>query len=147
MAALTRTATLPRHPTGRLVVLALILVAVASVAILAMFSWPRSDAPRTRFNVGSVDQFAIGSITRNVEGEFYIVRPAGDEILALSWHDPFSGCTVPWRDEVYMFRDPCHGSVYDYEGRWMSGHYGQQPMRRYDVSLVNGNVIVDSSES
>jgi Rieske Fe-S protein len=44
-----------------------------------------------------------------------------------------------------VFRDPCHASTYDYEGRWLSGHHGPQPMRRYDVSLVNGNVIVDTS--
>ncbi len=125
--------------------------AAASGALAAIFAWPRPHVERTRFDLGPADDYRTGSVTKIIEGKFYLVRLSKDDFVAVSWHDPFSGCAVPWRPEYVLrghrgwFRDPCHTSTYDREGRWVAGDHLPHDLYRFSVSLKNGRVIVDTS--
>ncbi len=116
------------------------LVAVVVAAAVFAFLWPSESRS---FNLGTLDQFAPGTVTTyNLRGgvpvlspdghvqtnaAFHVVRLEDGEIRALSSKDPHLGCAVPWRPdferdgETGFFRNPCHGETYDMAGNRVFG--------------------------
>jgi hypothetical protein len=137
----------------------LFFIALASAGLLVavmlplVFAWPRGAAriPNQPFAAGSVDDYGLGSITRFVDREFYLVRPSRDVFLALSSRTPGRGCTISWRPNLVWpnpitgdltegwFHEPCGGSTFDREGRRVYG-----PADRYVVTIVNDEITVDT---
>ena len=58
----------------------------------------------------------------------------GDGYRALSAVCRHLGCSVKWDDGGKQFRCPCHGGVYDREGRVVSGP-PPAPLERYKVRV------------
>ncbi len=133
-----------------LVWIALVGTAIAAVGTALIFAWPGSEpVTGARFNLGPEGQY--GLVTQVAEGRFYLVRSSGDEeFIVLSWVSPHRGCTVPWRDNFEFngrtgwFRDPCSSSTFDREGGRVFGP-APRDMDRYPVSIVDGDVIVDTT--
>jgi cytochrome b6-f complex iron-sulfur subunit len=115
-----------------------------------MFAWPRSDSQQTTYNLGSIDDYRMGTVTTIDDGEFHLVRGSEDTLIAISWTDPGNRCIVPWRPTFEFngragwFRDPCSGSTYDREGLRVSGP-SPRHVDRYAIDVVNGNVTVDTT--
>lgn len=94
---------------------------------------------------GKVDDFPVGSVTRNITGRFYIVR-LEEGLLALYQRCPHLGCAVPWEETEDQFHCPCHGSLYNLQGE-VTGGPAPRPMDLFPISIENGDEVwVDTSK-
>jgi menaquinol-cytochrome c reductase iron-sulfur subunit len=51
----------------------------------------------------------------------YVTKSAQGKLQVLSSICPHMGCTVGWRDSQHDFYCPCHGSVFEPDGKHVSG--------------------------
>lgn len=61
-----------------------------------------------------------------------LIRVSPDRFVALSTECMHLGCTV--KKQPSVIRCPCHGSVYDLEGRVLNGPT-EQPLKQYEVRI------------
>lgn len=61
-----------------------------------------------------------------------LIRVSPDRFVALSTECMHLGCTV--KKQPSVIRCPCHGSVYDLEGRVLNGPT-EQPLQQYEVRI------------
>ncbi len=135
---------------------ALILAGLGTLAALLLFTWPQDGQERTRFDMGFMDAYSVGSVTTVEEGAFHLVRLNEESFIALSWRDShFRRCTVPWKPDFVWpdpdtgqpkegwFRDPCAGSTYDKEGHRVFGP-ATRDLDRYAVSIDGDRVFVNT---
>lgn len=101
-----------------------------------------SAAGGAKITVGSTSSFPAGSSTYVSAGRMYITN-ANDYIFALSQKCPHLGCRVPFCESSGRFECPCHGSIYDLAGEYITGP-APRGMDRYDVKLVGDHVVVDT---
>jgi cytochrome b6-f complex iron-sulfur subunit len=95
----------------------------------------------------------------NGAGRFYLVPYAGtpsgdidyatagvteDGIMPLYQRCVHLGCRVPFCTSSKWFECPCHGSKYNEAGEYQLGP-APRGMDRFKMSIVNGNVFVDTS--
>jgi cytochrome b6-f complex iron-sulfur subunit len=105
--------------------------------------------------VGNLNDFAPNSVTKNINGKFYLSNVAGSGLVALFWRCRHLGCTVPWNeDEVFklgsgetvtgVFHCPCHGSVYTRDGQIQAGP-APGPLDLMEMTIgADGTVTVDT---
>ncbi|MGE5539523.1 MAG: VOC family protein [Gemmatimonas sp.] len=93
--------------------------------------------------LGKMDEFPVGSVTRNGKGRFFLVRN-DDGFLAISvWCTHKNGATV-WQKESWHFYCPFHGAKFDQTGCYV-GRMGCAPMRLHPVSIAaDGTISVDT---
>lgn len=127
----------------------------ASYGVLAiqglLFLLPAPLRPRTRrIFVGPIDRFAIGGVQpiRDLEGnEILVKRVASATFQAFSSTCPHLGCKVHWQDEEQRFFCPCHGGVFDAEGRGIAGPPADAGQRLFPAPLIvdlpNGVVYLE----
>ena len=92
-------------------------------------------------SVGSVSDFADDTATFVPEGRLYVVKAKGD-LLALSQKCPHLGCQVPFCDSSGRFECPCHGSVFDIAGEWISGP-SPRGLDQHPLTLEGGELFAD----
>jgi len=92
--------------------------------------------------VGPPDAFAKNSATYFPEGRLYVVNAKGD-LLALSQKCPHLGCQVPFCESSGRFECPCHGSIFDLGGEYITGP-SPRGMDRYPLDVQHGTVVVDT---
>ncbi len=132
-----------------LVIVVLAAAAIGAVAVILLFSFPSNAGEPRWVNIGKADDLASRQPVRNLEHGFWLVKLDEGNFLALLRRDPHLGCTVPWRPDFVFdgkkgwFRNPCHGQTYDLTGRCFFGPC-ERGMDRFQVSLVDGNVLVDT---
>ena len=143
------------HGKGWLIWPTLVVAGLGALAAALVFAWPQDVSGPSRFEVGPVDAFSVGSVTTVEEGTFHLVRLNDEIFVALSWRDPHLGCTVPWKadfvfpdpatgqDKRGWFRNPCHGETYDITGRRVFGP-SPRDLDRYLVSIVGDRVFVNT---
>jgi nitrite reductase/ring-hydroxylating ferredoxin subunit len=78
-------------------------------------------------------------------GRLYITRVEG-QLFAITQKCPHLGCRVPFCEASGRFECPCHGSVFNLGGEWMSGP-APHGMDRYPLRVEDGQVVVDTSET
>ncbi len=143
----------------RLVLIGVLALIPAGIAAALIFAWPRTRTAQAHFELGSVDDFTVGSVTTVAKGKFHLVRLSDTQFVALSWREPSHGCMVPWRPTFVWpdamnggaltsgwFRDPCTGSTFSRDGTRVFGP-STRDMDQYPVSTVGGQVTVDTSRS
>ena len=54
------------------------------------------------------------------------------------------GCLVDWNSVVNGFACPCHGGVYDSEGR-VTGGPPPRPLERYETKLEDGRLLIGAT--
>ncbi len=145
--------------------LALGLAALA-VALLVFVRPSAETQPKpVFFQIAAKDVPAPGDDPLRADrGRFFLVNlragegthglhgfPGESGLLALSWQDPHSGCTIPWRRDYLFdarrgwFRDPCHGGHYTMAGVRV---FTPSPlgMTTYAVDVrADGRVIVNTA--
>ena len=62
---------------------ALILAGLGGLAALLLFTWPQESRERTRFDMGPIDAYSVGSVTTVEEGAFHLVRLHDETFIAL----------------------------------------------------------------
>ncbi len=134
-------------------------IAAALVAVPSgLFLIGLRRTPRVWRNVGSVDDFQIGS---TVEVAFedpsplpwsgvtartaaWLRRVSGAEFVAFSVDCTHLGCPVRWLADAELFMCPCHGGVFYRDGRVASGP-PPRPLTRYPVRVRRGIVEILAS--
>jgi menaquinol-cytochrome c reductase iron-sulfur subunit len=63
------------------------------------------------------------------------------EFIAISTRCAHAGCPVRWVTAAQRFVCPCHGGVYDFEGK-VTGGPPVRPLDRFDTRVKNGQVQI-----
>ena len=67
----------------------------------------------------------------------------GSKWLALYQRCVHLGCTVPFRDDCFSFKCPCHGSHYNVDGEFLDGP-APKSLDRFQIHFDGENVIVET---
>lgn len=124
---------------------------VGSGLLVAAAGWTTFEALKPLANVSGggaltllePDAYAEGSATYVREGRFFVTR-AKDELFAVSQKCPHLGCAVPFCEAAGRFQCPCHGSVYNVAGEWISGP-APRGMDRHPLLIADGRVVVNTA--
>lgn len=95
-------------------------------------SVPRDEPTAFTFSYQRMD----GWLETMTYGTAYAVRAAGG-LYVLSNICTHLGCPVRWSDQARRFQCPCHGGVFDVNGRVTAGP-PPRPLQRYPFRVVNG---------
>jgi len=79
-----------------------------------------TGAGGAKLTLGPVSSYPANSSTPVPSGRLYITN-ANDYIFALSEKCPHLGCHVPYCQSSGRFECPCHGSIYDLAGEYVTG--------------------------
>lgn len=100
------------------------------------------DEPDLRYRAGKPDEYADGAVAFLDEVRVFLTR-RGNTFQAMSAVCTHLGCTVARDPGGSGFRCPCHGSVFDRDGRVLGGP-APQPLECYAVSQArDGRLVVD----
>jgi len=85
---------------------------------------------------------------RNTEGRFFLLPAADNAVIAVSWKCTHLGCALPPPSEATggNFVCPCHSAVFDGKRGLRLGGPANRPLDYMHAAVVNGNVIVDTSQ-
>ena len=103
-------------------------------------------AGRGKIAAGHIEDFPIGSMTHVREGGFFIWRTA-EGMLALNQVCTHLQCTLAYQHEHYQFYCYCHGRRFQRNGEQVAIHPDVEPLNRYAIELVDGQVVVDTDTS
>ncbi|MCF7905120.1 MAG: Rieske (2Fe-2S) protein [Candidatus Marinimicrobia bacterium] len=98
-------------------------------------------------NVGPLDEFKNNSskIVRFGRAPVLLVREKSGKMKAFSAKCTHLDCNVQYKDDTEQIWCACHNGLYDLEGRNVSGP-PPRPLQRYEVSVVNKNIIISRNE-
>lgn len=137
-----------RRALARLVTAGMGLIGAALAGLVGAAATPRTEvrAPKWRraasifdlppdvpYAAVLADRHADGWYETRKETVVYLDRD-GDGYRAFSAICSHLGCRVSWNTDARQFHCPCHGGVYDREGRVVSGP-PPQPLARVNVRV------------
>ncbi|MBI2217683.1 MAG: Rieske 2Fe-2S domain-containing protein [Candidatus Rokubacteria bacterium] len=128
------------------------IAAIVGVPLAAFFALPAlRRAERRWLEVGSIAEFAEGQIakvlakplaaqvwpyeTRQVA--LYVLNQGGGKFALYHIHCTHVGCPVRWNAPAGRFFSPCHGGVFDRDGRVVAGP-PPRPLDRYEYKVDKG---------
>ncbi len=130
---------------------ALGLVVLGEIVWLVV-SFLRPRQPRTEgggfgavITAGSVEAFALNTVTAFPRGQFYLARLEDGGFLAISRKCTHLGCTVPWVEEDGRFACPCHGSTFDITGNVLHAP-APRALDLFPVTIENNVVKVNTGK-
>ncbi|MEE8300585.1 MAG: Rieske (2Fe-2S) protein [Desulfatiglandales bacterium] len=127
---------------------ALAALFLGSMAIVARFFFPRVlFEPPTKVKVGKPSEFLPGTVDSRFKEKHgvWIVRDAGDKIIAIKTVCTHLGCTPNWVDSRNKFKCPCHGSGFLRSGVNVEGP-APRPLDRYKIALGDDDeILIDKS--
>ncbi|HEX9122051.1 MAG TPA: ubiquinol-cytochrome c reductase iron-sulfur subunit [Actinomycetota bacterium] len=95
-------------------------------------------------DAGSVsDYLQEGTVQYFLDGRFYVTQYQGG-LRALYQKCPHLGCRVPYCSDSQRFECPCHGSVYNIIGEYVTGP-APRGMDRFPLKIEGDRVLVDTS--
>lgn len=95
-------------------------------------------------DAGSVSDYATeGTVQYFLDGRFYVTQYQGG-LRALYQKCPHLGCRVPFCDTSKRFECPCHGSMYNIIGEYITGP-APRGMDRFPIKIQGDRVMVDTS--
>lgn len=130
------------------VVLPILVLLVLAAAVYAGYACSQSLGSGASLSDAAA-HFPPGSVTYLANGRAYLVRESDGAFIALSEieerrADQIAGCVIRYRaglsasGESGVFRDDCHGAVFNLQGLVVAG--AAQPMQQHPV-VVNGKTI------
>ena len=137
-----------RNALSRLVFGGLSVIGAGLAGLVGAFATPRVAAKTTRwkraasiFDMPPNAPFAAVMAERHADGWYetrketvvYLDRE-GDGYRAFSATCSHLGCRVSWHDASKQYHCPCHGGVYDRDGKVISGP-PPQPLTRVNVRV------------
>jgi Rieske Fe-S protein len=89
------------------------------------------------------ESYPEGSATFVRQGRLFITR-THEQLFAIAQKCPHLGCAVPFCESSGRFECPCHGSVFNAAGEWISGP-SPRGMDRHPLQVVDGRVVVNTA--
>jgi cytochrome b6-f complex iron-sulfur subunit len=100
--------------------------------------------PSPIVNVGKPENFAVNSVTMDVNSGIYLVR-ADEGFFALSAVCTHLGCLTAWNQDLGIIACPCHGSKFTRTGEKIEGP-APKPLPWLKTSVSDeGDLVVDRS--
>lgn len=140
-----------------------VLVGVINVAVIGTVVGPvigfvtsplRRKSVEKWVPVLPLDQLAVGEVKEvsftvpikdgyaSVERKYTLyLRRASEEVIAIDPACTHLGCRVNFQTEKHRFMCPCHGGVFDDEGKVVSGP-PPKPLERHRVKIEKGQILV-----
>ena len=130
------------------VVLPILVLLVLAAAVYAGYACSQTLGNGASLSDATA-HYPPGSVTYLANGRTYLVREGDGSFIALSEieerrADQIAGCVIRYRaslsasGESGVFRDDCHGVVFNLQGLVVEG--AAQPMQRHPV-IVNGKTL------
>ena len=115
--------------------------------------WTSWDLLQPRLGAGfgarvktvSPDAVPANTVLEIPEARAYLTKIEG-EVVALSETCSHLGCRVPFCDSSGQFECPCHGSVFNRAGDYLTGP-APRGMDQYKVEIVDGVVEIDTGDT
>jgi nitrite reductase/ring-hydroxylating ferredoxin subunit len=123
-------------------------IGLALVVLVAMTLVSDGYKAPQVLDAGAVEDYDIGVPHEFEHDDFWLVRTAPQEFVAIYDRDPVSGCALVWGPgyqalgRTGWFRDACTTSTYDLTGACFDGPCGIG-LNTYDIKIENGRVTVD----
>lgn len=67
----------------------------------------------------------------------YVLKKGENDFVVYHIHCTHVGCPVHWNDKAQRFFSPCHGGVFDIDGRVLTGP-PPRPLDRYEAKVQEG---------
>jgi menaquinol-cytochrome c reductase iron-sulfur subunit len=130
------------------------IAVILAVPLGGLYVLPALRKPKVVWKkCGSADAFPVGDITfvalqplerrqwpENWGTEAaWVFRKSADRFIVYNLHCTHVGCPVNWSPPAKRFFCPCHGGVFDQDGRVVAGP-PPRPLDRYDVKVENGSL-------
>lgn len=101
--------------------------------------------PPASFRIGKPEQYKINSPVFIRERHIFVFYDS-EGIYSISSTCTHLGCSVSWKKGNESFECPCHGSVFDKDGRVKKGA-APRPLESYAIELAaDGNLIVNTGD-
>lgn len=101
---------------------------------------------RGKIVAGRIDDFPVGSVTHNREGQFYLVRTR-DGLLAICDVCTHRQGRVVYQPEHYRFYCPFHHNKFTWTGAHLGHDAGTPPLRTYPIEFEGDRVVVNTDEN
>ncbi|MCK4570184.1 MAG: Rieske (2Fe-2S) protein [Bacteroidales bacterium] len=121
------------------------LLEIASVILAFLTSGGRKSGDRKLQELkvlGSLDDFAKGSVTPFRSDRLYLVRMDDGGLIALSLKCTHLGCAVTWNKDSGEFDCPCHASSFLRNGE-VSNPPAPRPLDFFPLVIEGGLVKAD----
>jgi menaquinol-cytochrome c reductase iron-sulfur subunit len=134
-------------------IVAVIGVSLA-IPLAGLFALPSLKKPKASWSeCGAVDDFVVGEIKHALlkplerrewpedwgARSAYVYRRGESEFVVYDTHCTHVGCPVRWSAPARRFFSPCHGGVFDEDGRVLAGP-PPRPLDRYEIRIERGVV-------
>lgn len=107
------------------------------------FLRPRASAGfGAEVEVGAAEGLRDGDVRHVAPGRMYVVN-VGGQVQALYQKCPHLGCRVPFCESSGRFECPCHASIFNRQGEYISGP-SPRGMDGFPVRVVEGTIVVDT---
>lgn len=129
-----------------------VIAATLTIPLAGLFALPAFKKSRMTWReVGPLDTFAVGEIklvplkpleTRQWPDDWgteaaWVYRKSEREFVVYDLHCTHVGCPVNWSPQAKRFFSPCHGGVFDRDGRVLAGP-PPRPLDRYETKIEGG---------
>lgn len=127
---------------------------ILGVPLGTFFVLPALKKPKATWKeVGPVDSFAVGEVKlvplKPLEQRAWpedwgneaawVYRKSEQEFVVYDLHCTHVGCPVSWSAPAKRFFSPCHGGVFDIDGRVLAGP-PPRPLDRYEHKIEKGTL-------
>ena len=116
-------------------------------AVGAVLFWPSRPARAAKIAIG-LDKLSklktVGSsMTIKLKGKMVMfVRDSEESVRGIDPTCTHEQCTVEYKIDGNRIECPCHGSVFDLQGKVLKGP-AEKPLSLYETSLRDGRVVID----
>lgn len=130
------------------------ITAILAVPLGGLYVLPSLRKPKVVWKrVGALSTFPVGEIRlakleplerREWPEDWgaesaWVYRKGDRDLVVYNIHCTHVGCPVKWSRQAKRFFSPCHGGVFDREGRVLAGP-PPRPLDRYEVRIEEGVV-------
>ncbi|MBI3194130.1 MAG: ubiquinol-cytochrome c reductase iron-sulfur subunit [Ignavibacteriae bacterium] len=113
--------------------------------VLAEYLYPRTkkDAAITDLPIAKLTEVPLNSfkIIRLKKKPIMVMNSEQAQVKAFSLICTHLGCVVEYREEEQKFHCNCHGSVFDKDGKNLSGP-APTPLKPYRVKLTSTDILI-----
>jgi len=128
------------------------ITAILGAPLAGFYALPAFRKPEAVWKeCGAIGDFSIGEITlvplkplavREWPEDWgteaaWVSRTGEQDFIVYSVHCTHVGCPITWSPQARRFFSPCHGGVFDADGRVLAGP-PPRPLDRYEVKIENG---------